>query len=148
VAQDIRLTQGELNIGSDTVEVALTISRPWTYKEQMLSTIIVDVGLTSAYVFWNIQTQTIYYHDTWLTSGYKVLLLLSTQLMGLGFAGLLRRFVVYPTQTFWPSVLPTLALNRALLVPGKPETVHGWTMSRYKFFFIFFSGKIAQYNLG
>jgi hypothetical protein len=72
---------------------------PWTYKEQMLSTIITDVGLTSAYVFWNIQTETIYYHDNWLTPGYKILLLLSTQLMGLGFAGLLRRFVVYPTQT-------------------------------------------------
>lgn len=56
---------------------------PWTYKEQMLSTIIVDVSLTSAYVFWNIQTETVYYHDTWLTPGYKILLLLSTQLMGL-----------------------------------------------------------------
>lgn len=111
----------------------------WTYKEQMLSTIIIDVALTSDYVFWNIQTQTVYYGDTWLTPGYKVLLLLSTQLMGLGFAGLLRRFVVYPTQTFWPSILPTLALNRALLVKEKKETINGWSISRYKFFFICFS---------
>jgi OPT family small oligopeptide transporter len=118
---------------------------PWTYKEQMLSTIIVDVGLTSAYVFWNIQTQTVYYHDTWLTPAYKILLLLSTQLMGLGFAGLLRRFVVYPTQTFWPSILPTLALNRALLVPSPKETIHGWTMSRYKFFFIAFAAMFVYY---
>ena len=118
---------------------------PWTYKEQMLSTIIVDVGLTSAYVFWNIQTQTVYYSDQWLTTGYKILLLLSTQLMGLGFAGLLRRFVVYPTQTFWPNILPTLALNRALLVPGKKETIHGWSMSRYKFFFIFFCGMFVYF---
>jgi len=36
---------------------------PWSYKEQMLSTIIVDVGLTSAYCFWNIQTQTVYFGD-------------------------------------------------------------------------------------
>lgn len=113
---------------------------PWTYKEQMLATIIVDVSFTSAYVFWNIQTQTVYYHDTWLTPGYKILLLLATQLMGLGFAGLLRRFVVYPTQTFWPNILPTLALNKALLLPEKRETIHGWSMSRYKFFFIFFIG--------
>ncbi|KAI5200374.1 hypothetical protein AUEXF2481DRAFT_43913 [Aureobasidium subglaciale EXF-2481] len=112
---------------------------PWTYKEQMLSTIIVNVGLTSAYVFWNIQTQQVYYKDTWLTPEYKILLLLSTQLMGLGFAGLLRRFVVYPVQAIWPSILPTLALNRALLVKEKHESIHGWRMSRYKFFFIFFA---------
>lgn len=56
---------------------------PWTYKEQMLSTIIVNVGLTSAYVFWNIQTQQVYYKDTWVNvPEYQILLLLSTQLMG------------------------------------------------------------------
>jgi hypothetical protein len=40
-----------------------------------------------------------------------------------------------------------LALNRALLVPGKPETVHGWTMSRYKFFFVFFSAMFIYFWL-
>ena len=118
---------------------------PWTYKEQMLSTIIIDVGLTSAYCFWNIQTQTIYYQDKWLTPGYGILLLLSTQLMGLGFSGLLRRFVIYPVEALWPSILPTLALNRALLTPDNMGTVHGWTMSRYKFFFIFFIGSFIYF---
>ncbi|KYK60626.1 oligopeptide transporter protein [Drechmeria coniospora] len=112
---------------------------PWSYKEQMLSTIIIDVGLTSAYCFSNIQTQTVYYKDRWLTPGYGILLLLSTQLMGLGFSGLLRRFVVYPVEALWPSTLPTLALNRALLLPERRETVHGWSMSRYRFFLIVFA---------
>ncbi|KAG5927758.1 hypothetical protein E4U42_001805 [Claviceps africana] len=112
---------------------------PWSYKEQMLSTIIVDVGISTAYCFWNIQTQTIYYKDEWLTPAYCILLLLSTQLMGLGFSGLLRRFVIYPVDALWPSILPTLALNRALLLPEKKETIHGWNMSRYKFFFVFFT---------
>jgi len=120
---------------------------PWTYKEQVLATIIIDVGFTSAYVFWNIQTQTIYYGDTWLTPEYKILLLLSTQCLGLGFAGLLRRFVVYPTQTFWPNILPTLALNRALLVPEKKKSINGWTMSRYKFFFIVFGAMFVYFWL-
>jgi OPT family small oligopeptide transporter len=120
---------------------------PWTYKEQMLSTIIIDVGLTSAYCFWNIQTQTVYYQDKWLTPGYGILLLLSTQLMGLGFSGLLRRFVVYPVEAIWPNILPTVALNRALLVPEKKETIHGWQLSRYKFFFIFFGGMFIYFWL-
>ena len=112
---------------------------PWTYKEQILSTLIVNVSYTSAYVFWNIQTQEIYYDQKWLTPGYKILLLLSTQCMGLGFAGLLRRFVIYPTETIWPNVLPTVALNRALLVSDKSkEVVHGWKMSRYSLFWIAF----------
>jgi OPT family small oligopeptide transporter len=111
---------------------------PWTYKEQMLATIIINVGLVSGYCFWNIQTETVYYQDTWLTPGYGILLLLSTQMMGLGFAGMLRRFVIYPTEALWPSILPTLALNRALLVPEKKETIHGWSISRYKFFFTVF----------
>ncbi|KAJ5613939.1 hypothetical protein N7528_007593 [Penicillium herquei] len=120
---------------------------PWTYKEQVLSTIIIDVGLTSAYVFWNIQTQTVYYKDTWLTAGYEILLLLSTQLMGLGFSGLLRRFVVYPKETIWPNILPTLALNRALLVPEKKDVIHGWSISRYKFFFLVFGAMFFYFWL-
>ncbi|ERS95325.1 uncharacterized protein SPSK_01435 [Sporothrix schenckii 1099-18] len=118
---------------------------PWTYKEQMLATIIVDVGLTSAYCFWNIQTQTVYYGDKWLTPGYGILLLLSTQLMGLGFSGLMRRFVVYPVEALWPNILPTLALNRALLLPETQEVVHGWRISRYRFFFIVFSAMFVYF---
>ncbi|KAK5113041.1 hypothetical protein LTR85_011063 [Meristemomyces frigidus] len=119
----------------------------WTYKEQMLSTLIINVSTTSAYVFWNIQTQEVYYNETWLTPGYKILLLLSTQCMGLGFAGLLRRFAVYPAEAIWPSVLPTIALNRALLVPDKKDRVHGWTISRYTFFWITFCAMFCYYWL-
>ncbi|UNI13290.1 oligopeptide transporter 6 [Purpureocillium takamizusanense] len=118
---------------------------PWTYKEQMLSTIIVNVSLTTAYCFFNIQTQTVYYKDQWLTPAYGILLLLSTQLMGLGFAGMLRRFVVYPVEALWPSILPTVALNRALLVPEKQVTINGWSISRYKFFFAVFAAMLVYF---
>ena len=36
------------------------------------------------------------------------------------------------------SVLPTLALNRALVVPEAKETINGWKLSRYHFFFLCF----------
>lgn len=111
---------------------------PWTYKEQMLSTIIFDVGLGSAYCVYNIQTQALYYKDAWLTPGYGVTLLLASQLLGLGYAGMLRRYVIYPIESIWPSLLPTIALNKALLLPEKRENINGWTISRYKFFWIAF----------
>lgn len=111
---------------------------PWTYKEQMLATIIVNVGLGTAYCFYNLQTQEIFYKDEWITPAYGILLLLSTQMMGLGFSGLMRRFVIYPVEALWPNILPTVALNRALLLPESKESVHGWKLTRYQFFFIFF----------
>lgn len=117
----------------------------WTYKEQMLSTIIVNVGIGTAYCFSNIQTQTLFYHDKWLTPGYGILLLLSTQLMGIGFSGLLRRFVIYPVETIWPNILPTVALNKALLLPEKKETLNGWNISRYWFFFYTFAGMFLYF---
>lgn len=118
---------------------------PWTYKEQMLATTMVNVSINSAYCFWNIQTQQVYYHDGWLTAEYGILLLLSTQLMGMGFAGVLRRFVVYPVEALWPTLLPTVALNRALLMPEAKGTVHGWRLTRYQAFFVFFGGMFAYY---
>ncbi|GME90334.1 unnamed protein product [Ambrosiozyma monospora] len=118
---------------------------PWSYKEQMFSTIIFNVALGSVYVFSNIQTQEVYYGDTWLTPAYKILLILSTQCLGFGFVGILRRFVIYPTECYWPTLLPTLALNKALLVPEKKETLNGWKISRYYFFFIVFGGMFVYY---
>lgn len=60
---------------------------------------------------------------------------LATQLFGVGIAGLLRRFVVYPTTAIFPKVFPSLALNRALTLPEKKgEVINGWKLSRYRFF--------------
>lgn len=75
-----------------------------------------------------------YLDQDWVSFPYEVLLALAVQYFGLGFAGVLRRFVVYPVEAIWPRVLPTLALNRALLVPETYERINGWTVSRYRFF--------------
>lgn len=76
-----------------------------------------------------------YLGQTWVTFPYEILLALSVQFFGFGVAGLLRRFVVYPVTAIWPSVLPTLALNRALILPeNKNEVINGWTLTRYRFF--------------
>ena len=66
------------------------------------------------------------------------MLTLFVQLMGMGFAGYLRRFSVYPIKALWPTILPTIAMNRALTRPDPTENqnIHGWTISRYKFFYI------------
>lgn len=68
------------------------------------------------------------------------MLTLFVQTMGMGLAGYLRRFSVYPVKALWPTILPTIAMNRALTRTEPKETIpafgKNWTASRYKFFYI------------
>lgn len=113
---------------------------PWNYKEQMLATIFFSVSAGTPYVSYNIHVQILsrYFNNQWADWGYQILLILSTNFMGFGFAGIIRKFAVYPVRAIWPTILPTLALNRALLQPEKKASINGWTISRYNFFFIAF----------
>ncbi|KAK9475197.1 OPT oligopeptide transporter protein-domain-containing protein [Dipodascopsis tothii] len=121
---------------------------PWSYKEQMLCTLMCNVAVNGAYVaLYNIITEKMpqFYNNQWVTYGYQFLLIFSTQFLGFGFAGVLRRWVIYPTKAIWPTVLPTIALSRALLRPEKQESVHGWTISRYWFFLIATTGSFVWF---
>ena len=114
---------------------------PWTYKEQMFATIIFTIanGAGGTYYVYLVQRLPQYLDQTWVTFGYEITLALAVQMFGFGFAGLLRRFVIFPVTAIWPKVLPTIALNKALIVPeNKDEVVNGWKMTRYRFFMLSF----------
>jgi len=73
-------------------------------------------------------------------------LALSVQFFGFGFAGLLRRFVIFPVEALWPKILPTLALNRALIMPEKKgEVLNGWKVGRYRYFLYCFGGMFLYF---
>lgn len=114
---------------------------PWTFKEQMFATIIFTVasGAGGTYYVYLVQMLPQYLDQKWVTFNYEICLALSVQFFGFGFAGILRRFVIYPVTALWFSVLPTLALNRALVMPEKKEVINGWKLSRYRFFMICFA---------
>ncbi|KAJ8143157.1 hypothetical protein OY671_003715 [Metschnikowia pulcherrima] len=113
---------------------------PWNHKEQMLATLFYSVSGGTPYESYNIPVlkMDLFYGVKWATWGYQILLILSTQFMGFGFAGIMRKFAVYPTRAIWPSILPTLALNKALIQKEPKENINGWTISRYRFFLIAF----------
>lgn len=46
--------------------------------------------------------------------GYQILLALSTDLMGYGLAGIMRKILVYPSYCLYPKSLLTIALNNSL----------------------------------
>lgn len=114
---------------------------PWSFKEQMFSTIIFTVANSAGGVYYVYLVQRLpqYLDHHWVTFGYEIVLALAVQMFGFGFAGLLRRFVVYPVTAIWPKVLPILALNKALVQPeDKHAVVNGWRMTRYRFFMLAF----------
>ncbi|AOW06920.1 OPT oligopeptide transporter protein-domain-containing protein [Yarrowia lipolytica] len=120
----------------------------WSQKEQLLCTIMVTCALGTPYITSNVLTQymPIYYNQSWAGGfGYSFLMMLVTQYMGFGLAGLLRRVCVYPVKSMWPTLLPTLAVNKALLAPNRKEKINGWSISRYYFFFLVFCGSFLYF---
>ncbi|KAK9467165.1 OPT oligopeptide transporter protein-domain-containing protein [Lipomyces arxii] len=120
---------------------------PWTYKEQMFSTVMVTVGSSSSNFMGYVLTMRLdrFFGRSWVNFGFSFLMNFSTQFFGFGLAGILRRWCVYPVKSVWPTVLPTLALNRALLMPEKKSTINGWTVSRYRFFLYVFAASFVYF---
>ncbi|CAN3373931.1 hypothetical protein DIURU_005565 [Diutina rugosa] len=115
---------------------------PFSYKELMLATIMYSCSAGTPYAVYNIVVLKLkqYYNSEWVTWHYQLVLALSTQFLGFGFAFLMKKVCVYPAKAIWPTILPTIALNRALIAgdddTSGPRVVHGWRMSRYHFFFV------------
>ncbi|KAK9328056.1 OPT oligopeptide transporter protein-domain-containing protein [Lipomyces starkeyi] len=111
---------------------------PWTHKEQMLATVMVNIAATTSNWMGYVLTMRldIFFGMKYIDFGFVLLMNFSTLFFGFGLAGMLRKSVIYPTKAVWPTILPTLALNRALLVPEAKSSINGWTITKYKFFFV------------
>ena len=78
------------------------------------------------------------YWDRDYGPGFAFLYLLTTQMLGFGFAGLARRWLVYPAALIWPSSLSCTVLFRALHEAKQDNSpANGWTITRYRFFAYF-----------
>lgn len=121
---------------------------PFSVKEQMFATIIFTVAnsVGGTYYVYLVQKLPQYLDQGWVSFSYEIVLALAVQFFGFGFAGLLRRFVIFPVTAIWPKVLPILALNRALVVPeAKDEVANGWRMTRYRFFMLAFGAMFLYF---
>ncbi|KAF9350609.1 hypothetical protein BGX26_011256 [Mortierella sp. AD094] len=114
---------------------------PFNVKEHVLITIMANCGAGTAYAVDIIVIQRVFYKQNF---GFiaNLLLIITTQLVGYGMAGILRRYLVYPAAMIWPSNLVTVALFNTLhtreeLQPGQ------WT--RQKFFAVFSIASFCYY---
>ncbi|KAG2704929.1 hypothetical protein I3760_05G028800 [Carya illinoinensis] len=106
---------------------------PFNMKEHVLISIFANAGSAfgsgSAYAV-NIITiiKAFYHHNISFVAGW--LLITTTQVLGYGWAGLMRKYVVEPAHMWWPGTLVQVSLFQAL---HEHENVR---MSRAKFFLI------------
>ncbi|EPE02671.1 opt oligopeptide transporter [Ophiostoma piceae UAMH 11346] len=108
-------------------------------KENLAITIMSSSASSAAYATLVLAAQKLYYNVV-PSPVVSTLLLFSSQLLGYGMAGVLRRSLVYPNKMMWPSILPLTSLV---------ETLHrdrGEMKERFRFFWAVF-GAVAVWEL-
>ncbi|KAK7208233.1 OPT oligopeptide transporter protein-domain-containing protein [Myxozyma melibiosi] len=120
---------------------------PWSYKEQMFATIMVNCGGGFSNIINNTLVLSLdtYFGQKWADFGFMFLMNFSTSYFGFGMAGILRRVSVYSEKAVWPSIMPTLMLNRTLMLPEEKRSINGWTISKYKLLCILMVASFLYY---
>lgn len=77
---------------------------PFNKKEHTIITVMTAAGASSSYAINILLAQEIYYGQ-YFQWGFQILLITSTQAMGYGLAGIMRRFLVWPAAYVIPSQL-------------------------------------------
>jgi hypothetical protein len=123
---------------------------PWTIKEHVIVVLMATVALptaTAVDIILAIKLP-VFFDDPDLGGniGFQILIVLSTQFLGFGLAGLAREFLVYPPGRTWPLNLAKVSLFNALHRRHFDEAgeiqvdqeerdppVHGWRISAFRF---------------
>ncbi|KAH8895289.1 Tetrapeptide transporter, OPT1/isp4 [Thozetella sp. PMI_491] len=115
-------------------EIALNPG-PFNKKEHTIITMMTAAGSSTSYAISILISQQVFYGQAW-GWGFQILLILSTQAMGFGIAGVLRRFLVWPAAMVWPACLITCTIMDGLHnhAGSDPATSNGWKIGRYAFF--------------
>ncbi|KAG0042685.1 hypothetical protein BGZ83_000186 [Gryganskiella cystojenkinii] len=105
---------------------------PFSIKEHVLVGLTANCAASTAYAVDITVIQKVFYHQDF---GFlaNFLLILTTQMLGYGMAGVLRRYLVYPAAMIWPGTLVQVALFNTL---HKDEELTNGQWSRYKFFMV------------
>ncbi|KAK4439468.1 Oligopeptide transporter 3 [Sesamum alatum] len=117
---------------------------PFNIKEHVIVTVMANCGVSvgggDAYSIGAITVMKAYYKQS-LNFLCALLIVLTTQILGYGWAGMLRKYLVDPVEMWWPSNLAQVSLFRAL--HEKENKAQG--MTRMKFFLIFMAASFAYY---
>ncbi|WJX65435.1 Oligopeptide transporter 3 [Trifolium repens] len=120
---------------------------PFNMKEHVIITIFANCGVSQgggdAYSIGAITIMKAYYKQS-LSFLLALLIVLSTQILGYGWAGILRRYLVDPVEMWWPSNLAQVSLFRAL---HEKENKSLKGLTRMQFFLIAMGLSFLYYAL-
>ncbi|KAJ4325689.1 hypothetical protein N0V84_003407 [Fusarium piperis] len=128
---------------------------PFNIKEHAIIVVMASVSFSVAYATDIILAQLVFYKQNFGIM-FQLLLTISTQSVGYGIAGMLRKFLVYPASMIWPENLVGVTLMNAMYErnDAPDATIIGGTMHRYRWFTIvtgcafiyyFIPGFLAQF---
>ncbi|KAL3817877.1 hypothetical protein ACJIZ3_003782 [Penstemon smallii] len=114
---------------------------PFNVKEHVLITIFANSGAGTVYAIHVVTAVKVFYgqHITFFVS---LIVVITTQVLGFGWAGIFRRYLVEPAAMWWPANLVQVSLFRAL--HEKEERSKGG-VTRTQFFIIAFLCSFAYY---
>ncbi|KAK9103939.1 hypothetical protein Sjap_021193 [Stephania japonica] len=116
---------------------------PFNVKEHVLITIFANAGAGSVYAMHVLSAVKLFYKRK-MDFFVSFIIMLTTQMIGFGYAGLFRRYLVEPAEMWWPSNLVQVSLFMAL--HDKDKRPKG-QMTRTQFFLIVFICSFAYYLL-
>lgn len=114
---------------------------PFNIKEHVLITIFANSGAGNVYAIHIVSAVKIFYKQN-LTFFVSLLVVITTQVLGFGWAGIFRRYLVEPAAMWWPQNLVQVSLFRAL--HEKEKRIKGG-LTRNQFFLIAFICSFAYY---
>ncbi|XP_040866820.1 oligopeptide transporter 7 isoform X2 [Glycine max] len=110
-------------------------------KEHVLITIFASSGAASVYAIHFVSAVKVFYRKE-LTVLAALLVVITTQVLGFGWAGVFRRYLVEPATMWWPQNLVQVSLFRAL---HEQEKRPKGGLTRNQFFLIAFLCSFAYY---
>ncbi|CAK7218725.1 hypothetical protein SBRCBS47491_003608 [Sporothrix bragantina] len=128
---------------------------PFNVKEHSIIVVMAGVSFTVAYATDIVLAQLVFYKQDFGLI-FQLLMVVSSQSIGYGIAGMMRRFLVYPASMIWPGNLVAVTLMNAMYeeAPRPDPTIIGGRMPRYRWFayvtlgaflYYFIPGYLAQF---
>ncbi|KAI1384598.1 small oligopeptide transporter [Hypoxylon trugodes] len=128
---------------------------PFNIKEHSIIVVMASVSFSVAYATDIILAQLVFYKQNFGIV-FQLILTISTQSLGYGIAGMMRKFLVYPASMIWPGNLVAVALMNAMYEKHQaPDpSIIGGRMPRYRWFglitlisaiYYFIPGYFAQF---
>lgn len=116
---------------------------PFNMKEHVLITIFANAGAGSVYAIHIVSAVKIFYKKK-LDFFVALLVVMTTQILGFGWAGIFRKYLVEPAAMWWPANLVQVSLFRAL---HEKEVRPKGGLTRNQFFLIALTCSFAYYVL-